>query len=539
MLILLSINNHSRWSTMESDEQKILELQKRISALENENKELTNELNQRKLHEIELQQKVDEYSTLYEEYSTINEKLHKTNAELMHAKTIAEENEQNFKNLIDLAPYAVVITDMQGRYLLLNKSFIRESKYSIEEVMGKNNYEIGLEVNRESSETISTKLKQDGFVENIEVTTVDKYGTLTHSIYSSQVVQYQNQPAIFSVTLNINEIKKAQKELKESEQRYRLLVDNIMYPVIISTAEGNVLYINKQTELFFGRTVEELSTLKSFDFWAFPNKRNEYVSELKLKGYVYNKEVILRNENGETITVLMSSNIITYYGEQVIFSVYNDISKLKLLEQEILNTAIETEELERQRFAQELHDGIGPLLSTIKMYVQWLLKPDSKADKTKILEKIQSIVVETHETVRQISFKLSPHILQNFGLIAALHSFTEKIQETASIFIKIDAETYLQKSIQLETILYRILTECITNTLKHAEASEIWIQITENDKKIMIHFSDNGKGFDLNERKDTGLGLNNIKARLQSINGGINLHSQLGKGTKIDIDLLK
>lgn len=326
--------------------------------------------------------------------------------------------------------------------------------------------------------------------------------------------------------------------LQESEERYRLLVENIMYPVIVWTFEGELLYINDRAVQLFGIEKDELSNFENKNFWVNQIKRKEYINELKTNRFVQNKEAMLLNNYGESITAIVSSNIINYYGQQAILSIYNDITKLKQLEMSILTNTIEVEEKERQHFAQELHDGIGPLLSTVKMYIQWILKPESKADKTKTLEKVHDIVCEAHETIRQISFSLSPHVLQNFGLLAALRAFTDKVKESTIIAINVDDKAYNQKDTKTETIIYRILTECITNTLKHAEATEISIIFERNEKKLQINYSDNGKGFIFDNIKHTGLGLLNMQSRLQSINGKLEIDSTLGSGTKIQITII-
>jgi signal transduction histidine kinase len=201
----------------------------------------------------------------------------------------------------------------------------------------------------------------------------------------------------------------------------------------------------------------------------------------------------------------------------------------------MLNTIIETEERERMNFAQELHDGLGPLLSAIKIYTQWLSRPDARISQQEVLCDMENLVNEASVAIKEISFKLSPHILENFGFIEAIRDFAEKLKRSRDIDFQIESNFAKRLSKTSESVLYRILSECINNTIKHAEASEIRIKIHKYQKKLKIHYYDNGIGFNMDDvlNNKPGNGLYNMQNRVESINGFIVFNSQVGKGTKI------
>ena len=120
----------------------------------------------------------------------------------------------------------------------------------------------------------------------------------------------------------------------------------------------------------------------------------------------------------------------------------------------------------------------APLLSAIKMYVEWLGMPNAKLKQSEIIEDIGRFLDESTRTVKEISFRLSPHILQNFGLVEALKSYTNKIKETSSVRIGLDVENVSRVDKDIETILYRVICECINNTVKHANAGAISIRLS-------------------------------------------------------------
>jgi PAS domain S-box-containing protein len=212
---------------------------------------------------------------------------------------------------------------------------------------------------------------------------------------------------------------------------------------------------------------------------------------------------------------------------QQILGYGKDITDRKTLEQQVLNSVIETEEKERQFFSQELHDGIGPLLSASKMYVQWLSLPNIHIEKSEIIKDIEKLLDEAMQTIHDISFKLSPHILQNFGLTEAVKAFTSKVSAISSIAFQFHTEGQIRIAEKLEIIAYRAICECINNSIKHSGASIISISIYFVDDTLKIHYSDNGCGFNVEKalNEHNGIGLLNMQSRLKSVNGLMDIQS--------------
>ena len=142
-------------------------------------------------------------------------------------------------------------------------------------------------------------------------------------------------------------------------------------------------------------------------------------------------------------------------------------------------------------------------------------------------------------SIREISFKLSPHILQNFGLIDALRAYSDKIKEKSQINITIESQNIKRFDEKKETVIYRVLCECINNTLKHAHADNISISIKLIDNVMMVEYVDDGQGFDVDQLVSgrTGIGVLNMKSRVKSLNGQLTIQSELGKGAKTSIKI--
>jgi signal transduction histidine kinase len=210
-------------------------------------------------------------------------------------------------------------------------------------------------------------------------------------------------------------------------------------------------------------------------------------------------------------------------------------------ESRILSTIISTEEKERRRFAKDLHDGLGPLLSAIKMSISSLSQKITDATDHKVINNAETMVNEALSTIKEISNNLSPHILDNFGLLNAVKSFAQQVSTSKTIDIDINsnlADTRFDRNV--EVIFYRVICELISNTVKHAAAKSINIDLYLKEKTLSLYYYDNGVGFDLEEvmkNEYEGMGIPNILSRIKSINGIFEVEREKEKGVHITIEV--
>jgi signal transduction histidine kinase len=218
-----------------------------------------------------------------------------------------------------------------------------------------------------------------------------------------------------------------------------------------------------------------------------------------------------------------------------------DIDRLKT-ERRVLNAIINTEENEKKRFAKDLHDGLGPLLSTVKMSLSALNGKIKDPSGIEILQNTNHIVNEAISTIKEVSNNLSPHILTNFGLSSAIGAFTNKINQTKAL--EIDFKTNMENKrldADKEVVIYRAACELINNSILHSGASRLDIDLSKHEKFVTLQFSDNGRGFDtsrLGKEDNKGMGISNIETRVKSIDGVFILESNPGKGTSALIKVI-
>jgi signal transduction histidine kinase len=207
-------------------------------------------------------------------------------------------------------------------------------------------------------------------------------------------------------------------------------------------------------------------------------------------------------------------------------------------ESRILSAIIKTEENERQRFAKELHDGLGPLLASVKMAISAISKSKNKKAGDEIIENTDKLIDESITTIKEISNNLSPHILNNFGLLKAVRSFVSKLPVTDDLQITVNGNTENRRfEYNVEVILYRVICELITNTIRHASATKANIDLYLEDNLLTVEFHDNGEGFDVEEvlNMQKGMGYANMQSRIKSLNGSFNIFSSPDQGVNITI----
>jgi signal transduction histidine kinase len=208
-----------------------------------------------------------------------------------------------------------------------------------------------------------------------------------------------------------------------------------------------------------------------------------------------------------------------------------EISNMKT-EQELkeLNAMMHGQEEERNRIASDLHDRLGARLSSIKLLFQSEQNETTSNLKSKLLENINEAIKET----REISHNLSTDMLTRFGIETALKDMVRTINDAEKI--KAEIAIYgLQKRLPLEVErnIYHIALELINNTIKHAKAENITLQISQIDEEINVFYEDDGKGFDVQNVADSGMGMRSIYARVNTINGAVYFNSKPGKGINV------
>ncbi len=217
----------------------------------------------------------------------------------------------------------------------------------------------------------------------------------------------------------------------------------------------------------------------------------------------------------------------------------HEISEKKDIRQKMIEAVIQTEEKERMRIAADLHDGLGPSLSAVKLYFQAYIDAKETTSKNEIESKLIYIIDNAITDMSRISHNISPHILEKHGLIVALENFLSELKLTDQIKFDINFEKVNRFDLKKELTIYRTILELINNTMKHAKASLITIHIFVSDEILHLVYQDNGVGFSVAEKMvaKQGMGMKNIESRIHSLEGSVIFESLQNRGMKANIKI--
>ncbi len=336
------------------------------------------------------------------------------------------------------------------------------------------------------------------------------------------------------------ELVKTLDSLIQSDKKYRSIFEGSKDGLFFIDEHFKITSCNRSYTQLAGYDLPELKG-QYFKKFMYNREVNWDSLFLELASSPQNKaEVEIVHKSGEVIPAEVTVYRANFEDSSFLWAVVSDLREKKFFESEIFSAMIRAEENERERYAKELHDGLGPLLSTSMIY---LFTINEEQDLSLIKEyagRAYSILEDATKTVKEISNNLSPIILREYGMVHAVRSFIEKAGHVRRIHFSIDDELTRRYPEVLEFTIYRILVELINNSLKHSGADEITISFLKiQPNGFLVRYHENGAGFDYHEAitSKSGFGLLNLKNRIHKIGGDYSYQTAPGQGVQVSIKI--
>lgn len=320
----------------------------------------------------------------------------------------------------------------------------------------------------------------------------------------------------------------------QSKKNIRHLIDNITHSVIVYDQDLNIIEANSTFSKILKKPLSDIINKKISDFHFVDPIDFSSINVTQAKP-VLNRSFY--NDNHEIINFEISQSSLFYKGQKVVLAVLKDITQQKRQEREKIELIMQTEEKERSLFAKEIHDGVGPILSTSKMYLD-ILKENKLNDEGEFaLAKVKESIDDALQSLKEISNKISPHILKNFGPSSAIQNFMDKHKKGYPFNFHLNTNFNQRLSENIEILLYRISIELINNTSKYAQANLVTINILAKNDQLFYAFEHDGKGFDFEKTKNQkkGMGLFNIEQRVHALDGKFNIYTATNSNLQITI----
>ena len=254
-------------------------------------------------------------------------------------------------------------------------------------------------------------------------------------------------------------------------------------------------------------------------------------------------QTVIQNPDGSKTYIEITASMLKTTGEASLMLIFSDVTRFRNMDNEIMNAAQAAEERERSLLAQELHDGLGAVLSSINIYINLILSGGAEIDEIfKTLRLTKELVGQAIENVKDIANNLHPVILTRFGLVATVSNIIEGLQNSHLISFHFEHDTFEElKDKDRELSIYRIINELINNTMKYAEAKNVYLKLSTSGPTLRIHYADDGIGFDLDKHlatpESTTMGISNIMGRAKALDGTCDFKTSPGKGVQVDIEL--
>jgi PAS domain S-box-containing protein len=363
---------------------------------------------------------------------------------------------------------------------------------------------------------------------------------------AGQIIEFQ------SVGRDITERKRIETALQESEKRYRDLVE--FSPVAMTVhMEGRIVYINPAGAKLWGADKpDEVLGRSPLDF-VHPEYHDRITERIRQIQAMEQSPPLIEVKNtrldGQSLYTVGTGIPITYEGKPAILSVVLDITERKQAEErmrELTRRLVAAQEEERKRIAQELHDELGQALTAISLDlggIEKALPPEAPPEIRERLVDARSLADEVDERISELALDLRPSLLDDLGLLPTLQWYLNRYSLRLGIEVALEVkglESRLPE--EVETTLYRVIQEALTNIARHAGAGAVRLRLERSAAAVTASIQDDGRGFEVEEAQSPaaspgGVGLLGIKDRVSTLGGRVDIHSNPGQGVRIQIEI--
>jgi PAS domain S-box-containing protein len=323
---------------------------------------------------------------------------------------------------------------------------------------------------------------------------------------------------LFLIISNITTLKIYERKLEAERRRFEDTLNLVPgYVILVSPEDFSITFANKYFKARFG----EPGNYKCYEL-VF-GRRQRCVNCSHSSSYsIENPYHFESTDPKGQIYEIISFPYMNTDGVSMILELGIDITETRNLDKLILAKTFETEERDKKRFASDLHDDLGPTLSSVKMQLSML----SYRGSNDILKNCDALLDDCIEKMRSLAHNISPNLVEAYGLESALRSFIIRIENTHKLhfyFTSNIENSRFEKDIEVH--LYRIIKELVNNTLKHVGQGSVKLDLRLNKSGLQVSYSDNGPGYVLQSKPSisSGSGLLNIKNRVSIMNGTFDL----------------
>ena len=351
-----------------------------------------------------------------------------------------------------------------------------------------------------------------------------------------EIAMSKNLDEIDSIIGGVNMLGEELEATTVSRDFFVSIYNTVSNFLIVTDVNWQILDVNSTVISQLGYSEAELLGM-TIDTLIKPGQTDIVKQELEANGNKRSLELDFSRKNDSTIPTESHWSTLHSPGGEVsgYLIVADDLTDKKLKEREILLSIMETQERERIRVADDLHDSLGQELAGIRMMLATITNQVHDEKQHTNLNSCIELLDSSLENIRSICFDLVPSALNEGELIMAMRQVIRKL--SAQEDVEYVLETHLEKthlSQQHQIAIYRVFQEFVHNAMKHAKCSEIKIEMEETKGQFILKVSDNGVGFEMaDENEFSGRGLSTMNSRIKALDGSLRFFSKPGQGTQL------
>jgi len=470
--------------------------------------------------------------------------------EKCRAEDALRQSEEKYRTLLDLTPDPVVIVQ-DGVHKLVNQAFVDTFGYSREEVASGLHFlrlvpEESLDMVRRRYEE---RLAGKPIPRTTETDLVVRSGRRISCEATAALIPYEGRPADLVVIRDVTDRRRAERALRESEEKFRTLAEESPNMIFINDM-GRLVYVNRKCVEVLGYSREEFCS-GDFNYLKLiaPEYHREQLAnfEKHVRGeQVPTMEYAIVTRGGERLAAIISTALIDYEGTRAILGIVTDITERKRFEEQLLAYQQELQALaaklssaedeERRRLAGDLHDHVGQTLAAAKMKLGALRRLADCDECTELAGELGDLLDRTIADTRSLTFQLSPPLLHEMGLGDAAEWLVEQVRDEYGLDVELEVDLPpAEPGGTVRGLLFRGLRELLLNVVKHAQADSARVGIAARGGSLEVSVRDDGKGFARDAQSagpgsTGGFGLFSLRERLAQLGGRLEIGTAPGGG---------
>ncbi len=363
--------------------------------------------------------------------------------------------------------------------------------------------------------------------------------------------------SVLGVARDITDRKRVEQALRVSEAQFRNIIDVSPIPYALNDDQQNVTYVNPAFVRTFGYDLNDIPTLSKWWPQAYPNidyrcwvaaAWDTRLNRARREGSVFEPiEVDIRCKDESVRTALVSAVPLQEAFDGVHLVILYDITDRKRAEEALRESAqgmqllsrrlVDNQEMERRSLALELHDQVGQLLTFLKLRLELASQKPAEHHRAALGQAL-TLTADLIDTVRAISLRLRPAILDDLGLLPALLWQADQFRAQSGITVDC-RHSGLERRLPpaVETAAFRIAQEALTNVVRHAGVKAATLEARCGNGRLVLTIEDAGRGFDPSRRDLARIGLSGMRERTEALHGTLTIESRLRAGTRIIAEL--